>query len=268
MIKIVHTMENKFFKNKIFNFLFQFGRVNYISGNIDYLFGDEQHHLMVKSILDSHNFWIEIIPPKIDYQVFSQSGSGWFINPKNVQLFFRKIKFDNQIDFFKIVLQNKNNPLFIIDHQNIEVYRPFCFKGIDDYKSSILTYSDISVSNDINDLIFSPLINLKISSGNIDTTEFEEFIYIFALPYQNKLVVFDIRNVIPIISEGNHVVPNNYIDLKHSLNGCYLTYSFLYEDKRGKKFVKCGKYDLYKSKAISYSSKTSDSPDHYFRRFN
>jgi hypothetical protein len=260
-------MENKYFKHKSFNFLFQFGR-NYVHlGNRDYLLGNEQYHFMVKSILDKNDFWIEITPPQINYQVFSQLGSGWFINPKKVQLYFQKHKFDNEIDFFKIVLQNKNNPLFIIDDQNMEIYRPFCFKGIDDYKSSILTYSDISVSNDVNDLNFSPLINLKISSGNIDTTEFEEFVYIFALPYHNKLVVFDIRNVIPIISEGNHVVPNNFIDLKHSLNGCFLNYSFIHEDKWGNKFVKYGKYDLYKSEVVSYSTKKNESPDHYFRNF-
>ena len=257
-------MENKFFKHKIFNFLLQFGRGYIISGNKDYLFGNEKHHLMVKSILDSHNFWIEIIPPKIDYQVFSQTGSGMFITPQNVQLFFQKLKFDNEFDFYNLVLQNKNNPLFIDDALNMEIYLPFCFKKIDDYKSSILTYTEISVSNDVNDLNFSPLINFKISSGNIDTSEFEEFVYIFALPYNNKLVVFDIRNVIPIISEGNHVVPKNYIDLKHSLNGCYLTYSFIFEDKWRAKFVKYGKYDLYKSKSVNYSTKKNDRPDHYF----
>ena len=261
-------MENKFFKNKIFNFLFQFNRVYLISDNSDYLYGNEQHHLMVNSILDRNNFWIEIIPPKIDYQAFSKLGSGKFITPKSVHLFFQKIKFDNEIDFYNVVLQNKNNPLFIIDYANMEIYSPFCFKDIDRYNSFILTYSDISVSNDVNDLNFSPLIRLKISSGNIVTSEFEKFVYIFVLPYQNKLVVFDIRSVIPIFSEGNHVVPNNCIDFKHSLNGCYLTYSFFYEDKWGKQIVKYGRYDLYKSKAINYTTKTSDNTDYYFRNFN
>jgi hypothetical protein len=130
----------------------------------------------------------------------------------------------------------------------------------------ILTYSDISVSNDITDLNNSPIINLKISSGNIHTSEFEEFIYLFSLPYQNKLIVFDIRNVIPMITFGNHVVPNKFIDLKHSINGCFLNYSFIHEDIWGKKFVKYGKYDLSKSKVISYSTIKSESPDHYFKR--
>ena len=115
-------MENKYFKHKTFNFLFQFGRNYLLLGNRDYLLGNEQNHFMVKSILDKHDFWIEIIPPKIDYQVISQSGSGRFINPEKVQLFFQKLKFENEIDFFNLVLQNKNNPLFIIDVPKMEGY--------------------------------------------------------------------------------------------------------------------------------------------------
>jgi len=245
----VLTMENNLFKNIIFNHLFG------LKSKENNLLTTKERG-QIEYILKTNPYFIELVPPEI------KVSSGISL-PLKSKLFYIKEIFASETDFYLNQLKIKHNPLFFSSSSENAIYRPFCFVNENyAFVNRYLLYSDVSISNDIYLMKGKPIINFQIGEGNFQLNEFSDKIELFVLPNENTLVVLNMINQIPRITDGIHVMDNNLLDFKYSINGCYLNYSAIKETvNKASACVQFGVYDIYNSKIIFCKHTTKEFPD-------
>ena len=251
-------MADNLMSNAIFSFLFD------IYSKESNLIKDEELTIIEK-LLEENPYYIHLDPPALKIHNWSSVGNGGFRSASQTKLFFLKNHFNEKNEFYKFILKHKHDPLYIVDYENEFVYSPFCFQKEKYYKKINLLYQDIEISNDIRQLQNCPIINLNLSSGTIDISRNGNEIYFFCIPFQNKIISVHIKESISIISNGAHNITDKAIDIKHSINGCFLYYS-VYTEFRGLNVnenlrIQYGIFDLYNSKLVLCRHSHNDLPD-------